>query len=70
MLQRRRRELGARSGRAPDLVGSELVRFDSASTPGVRVPTDAGVLVEQTLVTSGRSTEPLTVGGAGGADRR
>ena len=80
VLQRRREELGERSGRAVDLVASEVVRFqstledllalgrfDAGATPGVRVPTDAGVLVEQTLVTSGRSAGPLVVGGAGGA---
>ena len=80
VLQRRREELSVRSRRALDLVGSEVVRFqstvedllalgrfDAGATPGVRVPTDAGVLVEQTLVTSGRSAGPLTVGGAGRA---
>ena len=78
VLQRRREELGERSRRALDLVASEVVRFQAtledllalgrfdAATPGVRVPTDAGVLVQQTLVTSGRSTGPLTVDGTGG----
>ena len=79
VLQRRREELTERSRRALDLVASEVVRFqstledllalgrfDAGATPGVRVPTDVGVLVEQALVTSGRSAGALTVAGTGG----
>lgn len=79
VLERRREELSPRSRQALDLVGAELSRFratledllalgrfDAGASPGVRVPTDAGVLAERTLVTSGRSPALLRVDASGG----
>ncbi len=81
VLQRRRDELSERSQRALDLVGAELVRFratledllvlgrfDAGASAMVRVPTDAAVLVQQTLAASGRPASLLSVaGGAAGS---